>query len=98
MKKHALILCLILILAFSVSCAPAQKESAPVPTSEAKGQPSESGTAAKQQITSEVKELLDKSKTKVKNIFINTGVLKQEAIITSSMSRKAKLSTSHTLR
>ena len=69
MKKHALILCLILILAFSVSCAPAQKESAPVPTSEAKGQPSESGTAAKQQITSEVKELLDKSKTKVKNIY-----------------------------
>lgn len=69
MKKHALILCLILILAFSVSCAPSQKESAPVPKSEAKVQAGESGTAAKQQIPAEVKELLDKSKTKVKNIY-----------------------------
>ena len=73
MKKYQLILCFILILAFMLACAPEQKISTTITKPDAKvnvGQAvQEPSTEPKQQISSEVKGLLDKSKTNVKSIY-----------------------------
>jgi len=73
MKKCALILCFILLLAAS-ACAPAQQPQAQAqqPAQQPKAdvkQPAPEPAAAKQEISAEVRDLLDKSKTRVKSIY-----------------------------
>ena len=73
MKKYSFILVFISILGFIMACAPVQKESVPFSTPEAQieaGQNSQEPAAeTKQSISSDVKEILDKSETSVKGIY-----------------------------
>jgi hypothetical protein len=72
MKKYSVILCLILVLAFVVACEPARDVSKPITEPETKvdvKQPVEKAIEPKQEIATEVKELLDKHKTRVKSIY-----------------------------
>ncbi len=68
MKNKYLIFSLIILLAYIVACAPAQKGTITPKPAPAINQPTAS-IEPKQEISSDVKELLDKSKTKVKNIY-----------------------------
>ena len=72
MKKYSVILCLILVLAFVVACEPVREVSKPITEPETKvdvKQPVEKAIEPKQEIATEVKELLDKHKTRVKSIY-----------------------------
>ena len=72
MKKHLLILCFILTLSYITACAPVQEVPTTAPKPEAKidaKQPAEEAAVEKQMISAEVKELLDKHKTRVKSIY-----------------------------
>ncbi|MDP3765288.1 MAG: hypothetical protein Q8R04_02145 [Nanoarchaeota archaeon] len=70
MKKYLFISYFIFLLVFMIACAPVQKESAPISKSEANaGKPSEPVIGQKQEVSAEVKELLDKSKTRVRSIY-----------------------------
>ena len=73
MNRYQLILCSILALTFIVACAHVQKETTPISKPEPKVDvvqpPQEVSKEPKQQISDEVKELLDKHKLRIEGIY-----------------------------
>ena len=72
MKKDLFIFYFIFLLVFMIACAPIQKESAPISKPESKADvklPQDTKIEQKQEVSAEVKELLDKSKIRVRSIY-----------------------------
>lgn len=73
MKKYALALCFIFILAFAIGCAQTQQQSTAAPKTEANAGVKQTTQSAaypsKQEIPAEVSELLSRHKTKITSLY-----------------------------